>query len=79
MDMQMPGLGGPDATRQIRQHLPATAQPFIVALTASVLSEDRQACLDAGMDAFLTKPIRAEDLESILARTVPAPLTPIQS
>jgi CheY-like chemotaxis protein len=68
MDMQMPVLDGPDATKQIRQQLPASAQPFIVALTASVLSEDRQACLDAGMDAFLTKPIRPEELESVLAR-----------
>jgi len=78
MDMQMPGLDGPAATRQIRQQLSASAQPFIVAVTASVLSEDRQACLDAGMDAFLTKPIRPEDLESVLASAYPPATSPVQ-
>jgi CheY-like chemotaxis protein len=72
MDLQMPVLDGPGAARQIREQLPESAQPFIVALTASVLSEDRQACLDAGMDAFLTKPIRVTDLEEVLARIRPA-------
>jgi CheY-like chemotaxis protein len=78
MDMQMPGLDGPDATRQIRQQLSASAQPFIVALTASVLSEDRKACLDAGMDAFLAKPIRPEDIENVLSQVFPAAMAPIR-
>jgi CheY-like chemotaxis protein len=72
MDLQMPVLDGLGATRQIREQIPPASQPFIVALTASVLGEDRQACMDAGMDAFLTKPIRGEDLEHVLARAYPA-------
>jgi PAS domain S-box-containing protein len=71
MDLQLPGLDGPGATRLIRGQSPSIAQPFIVAVTASVLSEDRQACLDAGMDAFLTKPIRAAELAEVLNRVHP--------
>jgi signal transduction histidine kinase/DNA-binding response OmpR family regulator len=72
MDLQMPGLDGISATQRIRQQVPATAQPFIIGLTASVLTEDRQAGLDAGMDVFLTKPIRAQELADVLARVRPA-------
>ncbi|MBZ8144207.1 hypothetical protein CLD22_31050 [Rubrivivax gelatinosus] len=67
MDMQMPGLGGLEATRRIRQ-LPAHADTVIVALTANAFAEERVACFEAGMDEFLAKPVRAEDLfETVLA------------
>ncbi|MBE1291274.1 MAG: response regulator [Rhodobacteraceae bacterium] len=56
MDMSMPRKSGLDATREIRE-LPID-QPAIVALTAHAFDEEMQACLDAGMDDFLTKPIR---------------------
>jgi len=59
MDVSMPRMGGIEATRQIRE-LPI-AQPTIVALTAHAFDDERQACLDAGMDDFLTKPIRKVD------------------
>jgi len=65
MDIQMPNMSGIDATLAIRcQDLPA--QPDIVALTANAFEEDRQACLAAGMDDFLTKPIRLDLLASVL-------------
>lgn len=56
MDMSMPEVDGLTATRQIRTS--NMAQPAIIALTANAFESDRRACLDAGMDRFLQKPIR---------------------
>jgi len=56
MDVQMPEMDGLEATRRIRTDLPGPRQPHIVALTASVASEDRMACRDAGMDGYLAGP-----------------------
>ncbi|MFT3713264.1 MAG: ATP-binding protein [Archangium sp.] len=70
MDCQMPNVDGFEATRRIRstqaKHVP------IVALTAGVMVEDRARCLNAGMDAFLVKPVRLEDLERTLAEQLPS-------
>jgi signal transduction histidine kinase/CheY-like chemotaxis protein len=66
MDVQMPVLDGLAATQQIRSGLPADRQPRIAAMTASVLVEDRTACAAAGMDAYLTKPVRAHELAEML-------------
>jgi PAS domain S-box-containing protein len=60
MDLQMPGVGGLAATRQIRA-LPGGERAAIVAFTANAFSEDRAACLDAGMDGFLAKPVGADN------------------
>ena len=65
MDMSMPHMDGLTATRLIRSH--SGPQPKIVALTANGFASDRQACLDAGMDDFLTKPLRRSDLLQSLA------------
>jgi CheY-like chemotaxis protein len=67
MDMQMPVMDGLQATRTIRTELPADRQPHIIAMTASAMPEDRAACQAAGMDNYLTKPVRAPDLASALA------------
>jgi signal transduction histidine kinase/CheY-like chemotaxis protein len=66
MDMQMPEMDGPEATRLIRQ-LPLDKQPYIVAFTANVMAEDRALCLEAGMDAFIGKPVRVADMQACLA------------
>lgn len=65
MDKRMPRVDGLTLTRQIRRD-PSIAQPFIVAVTASVLPEARAACMEAGIDAFLGKPVRLADLARIL-------------
>jgi CheY-like chemotaxis protein len=69
MDIQMPEMNGFDATQQIRHAALPFHQPYVIALTANVTVEDRRKCLEAGMDEFLTKPIRLEDFESALRRT----------
>ena len=66
MDMQMPKMDGLTATKQIRQD--CCQQPWIVALTANALPEDRQLCLDVGMNDFITKPIQIEDIVNIFDR-----------
>ncbi len=74
MDVQMPVLGGIDATRQIRVAEAAATPPRrvpIVALTARAMKGDREECLDAGMDDYVTKPVRLSDLASAVARQVP--------
>ncbi|MFI5937467.1 response regulator [Actinoplanes sp. NPDC051494] len=68
MDIQMPVLDGLEATRLIRAELPAARQPYIIAMTASVLIEDRTACRLAGMDDYLAKPVRLDDVAAAFAR-----------
>jgi PAS domain S-box-containing protein len=68
MDVQMPVLDGIEATRAIRAGLAPERQPHIIAMTASVLIEDEAACLEAGMDSYLTKPIRPQELGEALGR-----------
>ncbi|MEP7366816.1 MAG: ATP-binding protein, partial [Acidobacteriota bacterium] len=68
MDCHMPHLDGYEATQMIRA-LPAPyASTPIVALTASALPEDRQRCLSAGMDGYLAKPIRIEELRAVVEK-----------
>ncbi len=72
MDVRMPGLDGPETTRRIRAEAPASRQPRIAALTANVMKEDREACLAAGMDDFLAKPLRLRVLAEALERAAAA-------
>jgi len=59
MDVQIPVLYGLEANRKIRSA--AMAQPFIVAMTANAMREDREACLQVGMDDYMSKPLRIEE------------------
>jgi signal transduction histidine kinase/DNA-binding response OmpR family regulator len=68
MDIQMPELDGIGAVRQIREEHPQGRRPRIVALTASVLAEERAEWLAAGMDDYLTKPLQRDQLEAALAK-----------
>jgi signal transduction histidine kinase/CheY-like chemotaxis protein len=70
MDCQMPGLDGVEATRQIRQRLNGQRLP-IIAFTANAMSSDRAACLAAGMDDFISKPVRQAELRACLERWLP--------
>lgn len=70
MDMQMPIVDGLASARGIRQ-LSLEHQPRIVALTANAYASDRQACLDAGMDDFMPKPLRLEELREQLRQVQP--------
>ena len=76
MDCQMPELDGFAATRQIRAAGGAAGATPVIALTASALSTDEQLCRDAGMDDFLTKPLRREVLARVLLRWTSAPPPP---
>jgi CheY-like chemotaxis protein len=72
MDCQMPEMDGFDATRALRQRERARGadRTPVIALTANAFEEDRKACLDAGMDAFLTKPIDADALHQQVSRAI---------
>jgi CheY-like chemotaxis protein len=68
MDVQMPELDGLDASRRICARWPADSRPRIIAMTANAMIEDREACFAAGMDDYLAKPVRPEELADALSR-----------
>ncbi|HEY9155392.1 MAG TPA: response regulator, partial [Opitutaceae bacterium] len=68
MDWHMPEMNGLEATLVIRAELPAERQPWIIGLTANAMIGDREKCLQAGMDDYVTKPLRKDDLLAAFAR-----------
>ena len=68
MDVQMPEMDGLAATRKVCQRWSPEERPHIIAMTANAMQGDREMCLDAGMDAYLTKPIRIPELRDVLSR-----------
>jgi PAS domain S-box-containing protein len=81
MDMQMPEMDGLEATQRIHQLFaslsePGRRPPYIIAMTAAAMKEDREACLAAGMDDYVSKPIDVRELISALNRCRPIPHVP---
>jgi CheY-like chemotaxis protein len=73
MDMRMPEMDGLEATRTIRaSERENGGHIVIIALTANALAEDREACIEAGMDDFLAKPLQLDALRAALERWMPA-------
>jgi CheY-like chemotaxis protein len=72
MDVQMPELDGCEATERLREMLPPAEQPWVIALTANILTGDREKCLAAGMDDYIPKPVRLSELENALQRAMEA-------
>lgn len=70
MDMQMPEMDGVEATIQIRK-MKIDRQPVIVAMTANAMSESRDICIAAGMDDYIAKPVKVNDIRAIIGKWFP--------
>lgn len=68
MDVQMPEMDGLEATRTIAQDYPADKRPKIIAMTANAMQGDREKCLEAGMDDYISKPVLVEEVQRVLER-----------
>ncbi|MDE3083963.1 MAG: response regulator, partial [Verrucomicrobiota bacterium] len=68
MDVQMPEMDGFETAREIRRRLPEDRQPKIIAVTANALEGDRELCLTAGMDDYITKPVKPDEIRSVIHR-----------
>jgi PAS domain S-box-containing protein len=71
MDVQMPTMDGLDATRIIRTTFPEHQQPWIIAMTAHAMQGDRERCLDVGMNGYVSKPVKLENLIEALNEVKP--------
>lgn len=71
MDVRMPDMDGFEATRAIRDQVPAGDQPKIIAITAYALAGDREKCIEAGMDDYIPKPVKIADLSRVLEKYRP--------
>lgn len=80
MDLEMPRLDGLGATRRIRAALGEARPPYIIALTAAATAEDREDCIIAGMDHYITKPVTRDHLRRAIERAaLPSPTAPSSS
>ena len=76
MDVQMPEMDGFEASRQIRMRIPQGRQPKIIALTANAMQSDRQLCLSAGMDDYISKPVKLQEIADAICRQFRPAATP---
>ncbi len=72
LDLQMPEMDGFETAHRIHRDLPSRERPAIIAMTAFAMKEDRDKCREAGMDGYLSKPVRIEDLEAALEQVLGA-------
>lgn len=81
MDLMLPGMSGIEATRIIRRREHEEHRPpvYVIAITASVMQDDREQCLAAGMDDYLSKPMRRNQLAEILRKCCPVDRREIQN
>jgi CheY-like chemotaxis protein len=78
MDVQMPEMGGLEATASIREREKGTGRRIpIVAMTAHAMKGDRERCLEAGMDDYVAKPVRADELNQAIQRVAPPSSKPV--
>lgn len=75
MDIRLPGMDGSEVTRHLRAREGLRRHTIIIAVTANAFSEDRENCLASGMDDFLAKPVRIQDLQGMLTRWLKRPGT----
>lgn len=68
MDIQMPAMDGVEATTKLRAS--TASQPYIIAMTANAQTEDRDRCLEAGMNDFIAKPVRIEDVRDVMSKAI---------
>jgi signal transduction histidine kinase/HPt (histidine-containing phosphotransfer) domain-containing protein/ActR/RegA family two-component response regulator len=71
MDVHMPEMDGLEATRRICRQWPGEKRPWIIAMTANAMESDREQCLAAGMNDYVSKPVQIGDLQAALERTEP--------
>ena len=69
MDVQMPEMDGLEATEQIIKRIPEANRPWIVAMTANAMDGDRERCIEAGMNGYVSKPIRVDELVAAVLGT----------
>jgi len=75
MDCQMPVMDGFDATREIRRRDGSTRQTPVIAVTADAMPDCRERCLEAGMNDYITKPVKTEALDLALSKWLPSEQT----
>lgn len=68
MDVQMPGMNGLEVVKVVKDTLPKEKIPVIIAITANALKDDRERCLAAGMDEYISKPVRSETIRKMIGK-----------